>query len=273
MAWPSVVVADAESGRPLFRVRSATLQLFFGDAAGDWIGADWLATGDALLLRAAPGKKSPGGTALLRIRPTPRIEQLSALEGAIPAGAFQLGTIASPTGSDRFFVETYRRLQDVREEIVALYDAHEDRWHTAVLISTSLYGDYDYLRPSWGASDRELRLTFAGGAHTSGAPYLGSQSRIEFPPFSDEFPFRVVGTGSCLYLREAPGEEGAVVDCLPDGTRVVLRHSQEWTKQDGWRHPSLAWWQASDHCCSFGTYVRTEDGLEGWVASDYLDHD
>ena len=189
---------------------------------------------------------------------------------------FLQGPFASPTGSDRFFVENYSIFGDAREEIVGVYDAHENRWHTATLISGNYYGDYDYLHPSWpswGTSDRELRLTFAGGKATGGGPYLFGHPGIEFPPFSDEFAFRVARTGSCLYLREGPGGKGPVPDCLPDGTRVVLSESLDWANRGGDRHPSVAWWSEGDYCCGYGVYVRTEDGLEGWVALEYLVHD
>ena len=267
-AWPSVVVADAATGQPIFRVRSASLQR--GGAS------DWLATGDGLLLRTAPGLYGQGEAMLLRIRPSPRADRLPALAGAIPNWPFLAGTIASPTGSDRFFVETYTKWHDLREEVVGLYDAHEDRWHTAVLLSGNRYGDYDYLYPSWpswGTSDSELRLTFAGGKATGGGLYLFAQPKIEFPPFSDEFVFRVAGTGSCLHLRDIPDGGGAVLDCLPDGTRVVLSHSEEWAALDWSHHPSVDWWRGNRDCCDFGVYVRTEDGLEGWVAHRYLEHD
>ena len=273
-AWPSVVVADAATGQPILRVRSASLQ-----SGGV---AEWLATGDGVLLRTVPRRYGQGRTMLLRLRPDPRIDRLPALAGAIPNWPFLPGTLASPTGGDRFFVETYTnwetytKAHDFREEIVGLYDAHHDRWHTAVLLSGSRYGDYDYLRPSWpswGTSESELRLTFAGGKATGGGLYLFSEPKIELPPFSEEFAFRVARTGSCLHLRDIPDSGGAVLDCLPDGTRVVLSQSEEWAALDWSNRPSVDWWRGNRDCCDFGVFVRTEDGLEGWVAHDYLEHD
>ena len=170
-------------------------------------------------------------------------------------------------------METYRRFQEAREEIVGLYDAHEDRWPAAVLPSGSVYGEYDWLYPSWGATDGELRLTFAGGGARSGASFLLLPPRIELPPFSDGFAFRVTRTGRCPDLREEPSDEGAVLDCLPDGTRVVLNHPPDQAEEDWLRQLAVAPWSGDDDCCNYGVFVRTEDGLEGWVAHDHLEHD
>ena len=92
--------------------------------------------------------------------------------------------------------------------------------------------------------------------------------RIEFPPFNDENVLRVARVGSCLYLRAEPGKEGDILDCLPEGTRLLPKLSEEWESQ--WRErrtlePSTAWWHG------YWVYVRTDDGVEGWVAFEYLD--
>ena len=267
-AWPSVVVADAGTGEPLFRVRSASLQFLDGG---------WLPGGDGLVLRTVPAEYGQAGAMLVRIRPRPAIERLPSLPGAAPNWPFLEGMLAAPVGDGRFFAETYTKLwEGPRAEITALYDAHQDRWHTATLISGHYYGAYDYLRPSWpswGTSDRELRLTFSGGKATGGGIYLFGWPSIEFPPFSDEFAFRVARTGSCLYLRETPEPEGTIRGCLPDGTRVALSESLDWAGSDWDYHPSVAGWFGNDRCCDHGVYVRTADGLEGWVAHEYLDHD
>ena len=267
-AWPSVVVADAETGEPLFRVRSASLQ---SQVASDRTGADWLASGDGLILQTR------GGAMLLRTRPYPEIERLPSLLGGGRGWTLvSTPTLASPTGGDRFFVGNYTIWGDVREEIVGVYDAHEDRWHTAPLLSRYKDGGSPYLRPSWpswGTSERELRLTIAEVHATGGGLYEFAQPKIEYPPFSDEFAFRVARTGSCLHLRVTPRADGSVLDCLRDGTRVVLNPSQEWTERQWGENPAFAQWRGNDDRWHLGVYVRTEDGLEGWVAHDYLDHD
>ena len=96
--------------------------------------------------------------------------------------------------------------------------------------------------------------------------------KIEFPPFRNEIAFRVARTGGCLRLREEPGEDARVLDCLPDGARLLFAErdaevERDWASRIRSAHPSLArdgpWW----------VYVRTEDGAEGWVSHDWLDHD
>ncbi len=97
-AWPSVVVADAATGEPLFRVRSASLQ-FRGDSA------DWLATGDGLVLRTAPTTCGQTGPVLLRIRPEPEIERLPDPPTGCPGWPFREGTIIAPAEGGRYFAE------------------------------------------------------------------------------------------------------------------------------------------------------------------------
>ena len=90
-------------------------------------------------------------------------------------------------------------------------------------------------------------------------------------------------TGDCLHIREEPGTNSAVTDCLADGTRLVLSVPDErWvdpnpndrdTAWDAARvHPSLAF-AGPGRLSSPWVYVRTEDGVEGWVSHDYLEHD
>ena len=95
--------------------------------------------------------------------------------------------------------------------------------------------------------------------------YRGSSSigwdllppKIEFPPFGkEEIAFRVARTGSCLRLREDPGEDGRVLGCLPDGERLLYAGG------GGGGSTHIEW-----------VYVRTEDGAEGWVSARYLDRD
>jgi hypothetical protein len=57
----------------------------------------------------------------------------------------------------------------------------------------------------------------------------------------------VIGTGNCLNVRTEPG--GAAVDCITEGTVIVLAAGpQEANDRD--------WWQV--------------EGRDGWVAADYL---
>ena len=94
---------------------------------------------------------------------------------------------------------------------------------------------------------------------------------IEFPPFDDDFVFRVAGTGSCLYLRQNPDEQAAVLDCLPDGSRVV---SGPGLHQFEDREIGPIWVAvAEDRSFTRWIHVRAASGAAGWVAHEYLEWD
>lgn len=61
----------------------------------------------------------------------------------------------------------------------------------------------------------------------------------------------VTGTGDCLRVREGPGLASEAIDCLRDGTALVIQTGPQTT--DG-----LRWWR-----------VQTPAG-DGWAAEDYL---
>ena len=152
--WPTVVVADAGTGEPILRVRSAALQ-------HHGLGAGWLATGDGLVLRTAPAACGQGrgdaaaGSPRAEDRVASRLAdgmRELAIPGRKQSWPREVATATlprhTPSGSTR-----------PAREMVGLYDSHRDVWHFAVLLSGNRYGDYDYLSPSWGDSSRELRLS------------------------------------------------------------------------------------------------------------------
>lgn len=59
----------------------------------------------------------------------------------------------------------------------------------------------------------------------------------------------VGGTGTCLNVRVAPGIKEAAVDCIPDGSTIVLEDGP--VDADGYE-----WWRP--------------EGRSGWVAGDWL---
>lgn len=85
-------------------------------------------------------------------------------------------------------------------------------------------------------------------------------------------------TGSCLRLREKPGEAGRVLGCLPDGDPLLFMehdvlspiHDPDAYKKTGkpWPHPSIAL-----RSSSLWVYVRTAGGAEGWVSHAWLGPD
>ena len=127
----------------------------------------------------------------------------------------------------------------------------------------------------WGDSHRErwFSIGYWGEGYVN---WLLLPPKIEYPPFGEEIAFRVARTGSCLRLREEPGESGRVLACLPDGERLLFaERAAEAGEFASSPHPSLS---TADQRTYFGAdtawvYVRTADGAEGWVSHDYLDHD
>ena len=251
VAWPAVVIASAETCEPLFRVRSAYI------LAGYWHG-QWLSNSEGFVVGVAGGNYHAGGPgplryAIARLHPKP---ELVDLPPPPPDLAWSPGPIPAPTGNGRYFAYGFP----------VIYDAHLDRWlRTAVYQEATrtdgINNDYPF---KWGATYEELHATFN---FWDGAGFVwfpqSMPPRIEFPPFDDELGFRVARTASCLNLRKSADEESAVLSCLPDRTRLTLGQPQERTK-DGEPYPSAV----GDR-----VYVRTEDGLEGWVSSAYLDYD
>ena len=225
--WPSVVIADAETCAPIFRVRSAYTNQFA------W-SAEWLSTSEGFVIGVL------GGRVIARVLPEPALEPL-------PEGEPWRRAVPAPTGGGRYFGYGPR-----------VYDAAEDRWRGPGQARGWLFW--------WGDSHRERWFqypVYTGAGRTSWAllPH-----KIEFPPFAEETAFRVARTGSCLRLREEPDKESRVLDCLPDGERLLFVESDaepEW----GQPHPSFQFTR--------GTWVRvrTADGAEGWVSHGYLEHD
>ena len=195
-----------------------------------------------------------------------------------PAWPFEEGAIAPRTADIRFIAENHNDWTGpTREQIVAVYDPAQFLWRNAVLVAGSKSGchDYLYLRPEWpppGDPHPELRLTFACGKFTDSEAYLFAQPKIEFPPFDDELAFRVARTGSCLRLREAPRDTSLVLDCLPDGTGVVVAGARK-TLDGGLLATGAIDIFTGTVYGGWAVRVRTPSGVEGWVAHAYLDHD
>ena len=149
--------------------------------------AKWLPTSDGIVVGVR------GGYSIVRVRPAPGLVSLpSEWPGPVPAA----------TGGGRYFGYDSQ-----------VYDAAEDRWHGPS------YGAGPFW---WGDSHRERwfhSFIYWGQGRVN---WLLLPPKIEFPPFDDEIAFRVARTGSCLRLREDPGEGGRVLGCLPDGERLLL---------------------------------------------------
>ena len=189
--WPSVVVTDAETCDPIFRVHPAYTYTL------SW-SASWLPTGAGLVVGVS------GGFAIVRVGAAPSLTPLPLWDRYLDGP----GPDPAPTEGDRYFGYSHR-----------VYDAEEDRWYGP---SGSEAPDLDGGMFWWGASHRErwFHSWIYRGESSIGWDLL--PPKIEFPPFGKEgIAFRVARTGSCLRLREELGEEGRVLHCLPDGERLL----------------------------------------------------
>ena len=244
--WPSVVIVDAETCAPILRVRSAHTYAY------DW-DAEWLSTSEGIVVDVL------GGPAIARVLPEPALAPL-------PEDKPWLRPVPAPTGGGRYFGYGLR-----------VYDDAEDRWRGPGQLGGPLDGGLleTESKSWWGDSHRER--WFGYPIHTGGSTsrWLQLPPKIELPPFSDETAFRVARTGSCLRLREEPDEESRVLDCLPDGARLLFVERDGEPERYGigallqTPHPSISIatpWAA-------WVRVRTADGTEGWVSDDYLDYD
>ena len=241
-----VIIADVETGEPVFRVRSASW--YYGDSLG---GSRWLASGDGLVVQVR------SGYAIARVRPEPEIVHLFSRSFGSYAG-WGSGLLPAPAGEDRLFASGR----------TAIYDAQEKRWLGSRTYAVGWPLHYD----PWGTSDQEIRfvtgpLLGRGGS----APLLLGSPRIEYPPFGDVFAFRVFRTGSCLHLREEPDTDAPVKDCLPDGTRLVLAEPDEPMDENYYRFESRIVRASNyrDDVRIYWVYVRTPSGVDGWVAHGY----
>ena len=256
--WPSITIADAETCAPIFRVRSA----YWGQSVG-WT-AGWLSTSDGFVVGAR------GGYMVAQVRPEPRLTDLPWDPPSIHYQGW--GPEPAPTGGARYFGHGPQ-----------VYDAAEDRWRGPSDVGWG---------PFWWGDSHSERWFSIGYWGEGDVDWLLLPPKIEFPPFAEETAFRVAGTGSCLRLREEPDDESRVLDCLPDGERLLFaeRDAERIGDRDTEGalrspHPSVS--EGNEKISErvdgprrievwrrwLWVYVRAEDGAEGWMSHDYLEHD
>ena len=247
--WPLVVILDAESCEPIFRVLSAyTYQGFWR--------AQWLSNSDGFVVGLADGH------AVAHAHPEPGLTYLPAVPDA---SGWVPGPVPGPTGDGRYFAY----------EFAGVYDAEQGEWKHVDFVSRTDDSEVPWDLTSWGATHDEVHYqTGQWGPLWSWDGWFGGlftwfllQPKIEFPPFDDELSFLVARTGSCLELYDPLDADGGVLGCLLDGTRVSLARPP-----DGVYHPETHFSQTLQLTGSGWVLVRTEAGLEGWVSIDYLDH-
>ncbi len=249
--WPSVIVADAATCEPLFRVRSAhtwRLRTLWGDTV-------WLSNSEGFVVAVADGYR------IVRVGAEPKVIDLPRVpDGVAGSGGSRLARpVPAPTGNGRYFA--YDR--------AGVYDRQDDRW---ILSGFPPVNEAGHTIPIWGTNHRELTYRFLDEV-VSRTEWLLLPSAIEFPPFRDDITFRVGRTGNCLRLREKPGIHSPVKACLPDGTRLVMVERDAPRDESRQRHPWVSRAESESGRLGWWVYLRTDGGAEGWVSVAYLDHD
>lgn len=248
--WPSVIIVDATTCDPLFRVRSAHLSLIFWDG-------QWLSNSEGFVM----GVKHRTGRnrnefVIVRIHPEPVISYLPRTDDSERI-SYITGPVPAPTGDGCYFLYDFS----------GVYDYCMERWMRPDF-QARIWGPF-----SWDDTHHEVRYS-TGYWGEGGGYWLLLPPKIEFPPFSVETAFRIARTGSCLYVREDPGPDAPVVTCLPDGVRLLFAERNVEPGERG-DHASIradygddaSYWFDASHW----VYVRTPSGAEGWVAHEYLD--
>ena len=121
----------------------------------------------------------------------------------------------------------------------------------------------------WTSAGEVVQVASPYDPYEGGASWLLVQPKLEFPPFSEDLSFRVVGAGACVELEREDGDRA----CLADGTPVTyaggerVKHDGvtyvdgEFVDQDGGLAPDSE---------GLVLWVRTDEGVEGWIRTENL---
>jgi hypothetical protein len=240
--WHSVEVYHGSSDSA-FRLRSATL------AYGDNLPPNrWFPELDGFVVAIRGGGNaqvryalSRGGEPLM-VLPTPPQPQFrqwfdeSWMQGAVP----------HPTN----------------RALISLGRLHLYNWVSNRMFSALVANGPDHLDP-WSAGDNEMVFALPHRGHDFSAPPVLLAPKFEQPPFDDAFRMVVEVDPTGLNLRSAPALHSSSLRVLQDGDRVTLAESPDTSVEPAERSvrdfDGIRW-----------IYVRTEDGLEGWVNSTWL---
>ena len=237
--WPAVVISDAETCEPLFRVRSAHLH-WFGNR---W----WLSNSEGIVVGMANGN-------LLRVRPQPEIVRLP-----------HYGGVPAPTGDGCYFAP----------HLAGVYNACEDRWiptgffHGNGIASWGeTHREIRYvLGGYWGEGWVEWlllppRIEFPPFDNTVAFRVARTEGCLVLraDPDAEAAALNCLPDGARLTFAERTDPPGQRED--EQGYLLPLEHPS--IKVGSFRSAGgFPRW----------IYVRAETGVTGWVASPYLDWD
>ncbi len=262
--WPTIVVADAASGEPRFRVRGGAFcygDVFFADEA---LGRRWLADSSAVFFATRAGFHVVS------------IEDSSLRP--IPIGGADLFYQFIEPSPDNPDLLAVGRNEFVREGEggyllgrLELVDAAGSKRREALLAPSA--GGLGHLGP-WGSSGREARFSIPHPDHHGGSLCgvgVTPPPKIEFPPFDDDIHLKVAADGGCLNLRDLPLTTANVITCLPDETSMTVTEVSltEVPSYFSSLEPFVISVSYSDG--NRWAHVQTDTGQEGWVSAEFLD--
>ena len=254
--WPAVVVAEALTGAPRFRVRSAFLVYGDGLPHRRW----WSAGGGRGLMVGVLDEEVAEAE-----RTRNRITYRSVSPDPVPSfgGDFNGPDLGSEWYHGRWAMGPVPAPQGLGVSYGRLACTDKGRAFQANIDPQS--GGPTHLDP-WGTQSAEMVFALGHGGHDGGDLGVLLPPKIELPPFSDAMEFVVARTGSSLNVRSEPSLEGEIRTSLPDGSRADLARAPDRGAAD----PSVAL-DPSSTPDRLWVYVRAEEGTEGWVDSTFLD--
>lgn len=259
--WPLITVYRKVSAlvwEPIWRVRSATM------VAGDRLeGSHWLADSSGFVANVRVSAEPQAGWSV------GRAGVFSVEDGSfepLPTSELPGGGSSSRADAVLPSPDDVRIFSNHREEV---YNNGVDAWYWLES------GAPDHLNPWNGASD-EMVFAIPDGGHGGGWGAVMLAPLVEFAPLApiDGVALVVDGDGECLRVRSKPGTTAGILDCLPDGTEVVLAQPEAAPAPPGNWPPDYAPDGTSVHFnpedqIGFA-YVRGGE-VEGWVALQYLE--
>jgi hypothetical protein len=243
--WRSTVVADARTGRPLFRVQGA-----WPGSGVRLQGSRWLADSSGFVVMTAGDPADPGANG----EPKRFGYQVVSRDGTgarwlpFSSDVRYAAPVPSPVAATVFAIG--------RNAVVDLSNGKRAGVTFAEDQTSDFFGP-------WGSEGKEIRFTSPLLGHGISFPMLISSLRIEKPPFHDDFSFVVARTGSCLNLHEKPSRTATTNGCVPDGTLVA----RTVVPLENTSQPLGAIVEGPDRW----VHVQAADGNSGWASANYLD--
>ncbi|OAI40166.1 hypothetical protein AYO38_06290 [bacterium SCGC AG-212-C10] len=257
ISWPAVTIREVAGGRPLARIRSATLS--YGDGLGS---RRWLAdsSGITVRVRESSDELGPLQSAGYRTFMVP-------VQGKSPPLGLLPQPPALPLGTPQWFTTPHVMApvpSPIRPDLVsfghvALFNRTAGNWFRA-----NIPGDGPTHIDPWSGRADEMVFGLPHGGHDGGAGAVMLDPLIEYPPFADtrRLNFVVAGAGDCLNLRESPSVQGAIRTCYPDGTPLTLSAD---AASPAHLHPSVRFAETE-----LWVYVDGPGGNSGWVSTRFL---